>query len=69
MSYFIVAIIFAVIGFVACFLIERNGNNACRIKKLEEIIRNGDIHSQRTIEAIQEVITGECKPKDDCGCN
>ena len=64
MSYVIVAVIFAVIGFVGCFLVYRN--NICKIGKIDEIIKKGDF-SAKTVQEISDVITGECK-KDDCGC-
>ena len=65
MSYVILAIICLAAGFVAGFLVNRN--NACKIKKVEEIIKSGDF-SAATVQKINDVITGECK-KDDCGCN
>jgi Holliday junction resolvase-like predicted endonuclease len=65
MSYFIVAVVFAIIGFVGCFLIYRN--NACKIGEIDKIIKEGDF-SAATVQKINDVITGECKPKDGCGC-
>lgn len=63
MSYIIVAVVFAVIGFVACFFVYRN--NLCKIGKIDEIIKQGDF-SAATVQKINDVITGECKPKDEC---
>jgi hypothetical protein len=61
MSYFIVAIIFAVIGFVGCFLIYRN--NFTKIGRIMEVLAKGAFTSD-TAKEIEAIIKGEdCK---DC---
>jgi hypothetical protein len=61
MSYFIVAIIFAVIGFVACGLIYRN--NFSKIGRIMEVLDKG-VFDANTAKAIEAIIKGEdCK---DC---
>lgn len=59
MSYLIVAVVFAVLGFVGCFLIYRNNN--VKIGKIDQIIKEGDF-SAATVQRINDVIKG----KEDC---
>jgi hypothetical protein len=61
MSYFIVAVVFAIIGFVGCFLIYRN--NFSKIGRIMEVLDKG-VFDANTAKAIEAIIKGEdCK---DC---
>lgn len=61
MSYFITAVVFAVIGFVACFFVYRN--NMMKIGKILEVLDKGN-YTADAIKAIEAIIKGEdCK---DC---
>ena len=63
---FIIGFIFGAVVVAVCgFLIYRN--NFVKIGKIAEIIKQGDF-SAATVQKINDVITGECKPKDGCGC-
>jgi multisubunit Na+/H+ antiporter MnhC subunit len=61
MSYLIVAVIFALIGFAGCFLIYRN--NFTKIGRIMEVLDKG-VFDANTAKAIEAIIKGEdCK---DC---
>jgi hypothetical protein len=61
MSYFIVAVVFALIGFTGCFLIYRN--NFTKIGKIAEVLAKG-VFTADTAKEIEAIIKGEdCK---DC---
>jgi multisubunit Na+/H+ antiporter MnhC subunit len=57
MSYLIVAVIFALIGFAGCFLIYRN--NFTKIGRIMEVLDKG-VFDANTAKAIEAII------KDDC---
>jgi multisubunit Na+/H+ antiporter MnhC subunit len=57
MSYFITAVVFALIGFVGCFLIYRN--NFTKIGRIMEVLDKG-VFNADTAKAIEAIVKDEC---------
>lgn len=61
MSYFIVAVVFTIIGFAGCFLIYRN--NMTKIGKIDDVLTKGEFNLDK-VRQIEAIIKGtDCK---DC---
>ena len=57
MSYLIVAVIFALIGFAGCFLIYRN--NFTKFGKIMKVLESDEFNLDK-IKAIEAIVKDEC---------